>query len=180
MKKWKIAFGLAAFFAIGLAAVLLWQNHQIKEDLLREYMLEHASLEQALAIALEEYESSGNARQLSADLVAAHGQSQVVMQTAGVRKLTGEYFRDDIPYLAELQGTWDSKLMLAIQDTMVPARSGEVAAEQVEELKAHYDTLLDFNRILLSNQFEEKSRAELQSDIEKFYMKYVFDGRNGF
>ena len=180
MKKWKIAFGLAAFIAMGLAAVLLWQTHQIKEDLLREYILEHASLEQALAIALEEYESSGNARQLSADLVAAHGQSQVVMQPASVRKLTGRYFRDDIPYLAELQGTWDYNLMLAIQDTMVPARSGEVSEEQVDELKEHYDTLFDFNQILLSNQFEEKSLAELESDIEKFYIKYVFDGRYGF
>ena len=82
MKKWKIAFGTAAFIAVVLAAALVWQNHQIKEDLLRAYILEHASLEQALAIALDEYDSTGDARQLSADLVIAYGQSQVVMQPA--------------------------------------------------------------------------------------------------
>ncbi|MGO1059450.1 hypothetical protein ACTL32_10010 [Planococcus sp. FY231025] len=180
MKKWKIAFGIAAFVAIGLAAALVWQNHQIKEDLLRAYILEHASLEQALAISLDEYDSAGDASQLSADLVIAYGQSQVVMQPADVRKLTGGYFRDDIPYLMELQGTWDSNMTLAIQDTMVPARSGEVAEEQVQELKAHYDSLLAFNKILLSNQFEKKGLAELESDIEKFYMKYVLDGPSGF
>lgn len=180
MKKWKIAFGITAFIAVVLAAALVWQNHQIKEDLLRAYILEHASLEQALAIALDEYGSTGDARQLSIDLVIAYGQSQVVMQPADVRKLTGKYYRDDIPYLMELQETWDYNMMLAIQETMVPARSGEVAGVQVEKLKAHYDSLLAFNKILLSNQFEKKGLAELESDIEKFYMKYAFDGSNGF
>lgn len=169
MKKWKLASGILAAIAFALVIALFWQNQQIKRDLLHDYALEHASLELALNNAIQEFEESGDARVLSANLAAAYGQSQVILKTPRITQLNGKSFTENIPYFYEMGSEFDFYLMKTVSDTMTDAEDGNIDADRLDLLLSYQGLLQDFNKTMLTEGADEKSFSELKSDLEEFY-----------
>lgn len=104
MKKWKMACGVLAVLVVLLAFLVGRQQQQVEKALIREYVLQHASVEQALQIMIEEYDQSQNARMLADDLIYAYGASdELIGLPTGLEAVPGFIFFSNMEYFYKVQ-----------------------------------------------------------------------------
>lgn len=171
MKKWKIACGSLFTIIIFLIVILVWQDQHVKRELLKDYILHHSSVEQSLGIAIDEYEQSLEAQQLSDTLITTYGASMIVFsKPPNLYRLMGTQYFGSVDYLFEVRDQFDFYLPAAVHNTIEDSRDGDLTEMQYQKLLSYYQLLQEFNELTITDDFGEKKVADFEKDFETFYL----------
>lgn len=171
MKKWKVACGVLAVLVVLLAFLVIRQQQQVEKALIKEYVLQHASVEQALQIMIKEYDQSQNARKLADDLIYAYGASdELIGLPVGLEAVPGFVYFSDMEYFYKVQDQFDFYLPIGIREIINDAKDGELTEKYYKKLIGYHQLLEKFNGLTLSGDLEKKTARNYEEEFGQFYL----------
>jgi len=171
MKKWKMACGVLAVLVVLLAFLVGRQQQQVEKALIREYVLQHASVEQALQIMIEEYDQSQNARKLADDLIYAYGASdELIGLPTGLEAVPGFIYFSNMEYFYKVQDQFDFYLPIGIREIITDAKDGELTEKYYKKMIGYHQLLETFNQLTLSGNLEKKNAGDYEEEFKQFFL----------
>ncbi|MTD29850.1 hypothetical protein GIW82_02185 [Planomicrobium sp. YIM 101495] len=172
MRAWKIVSGGLFVVILILIAAMLWQNQQVKKELIRDYILHHSNIEYSLRLFIDEYEKSQDTEQLADDLFIAYGAATVTTRKpVNIHQLTGIPYINNVDFLYEIRDQFDFYLPGAVKAASDDARDGELTEAQYQNLQGYQQLLLEFMELTVDEDFGEKSVSDFEDDFKTFYEK---------
>ncbi|CEG22864.1 hypothetical protein BN1080_01799 [Planococcus massiliensis] len=170
MIKWKWACGILAILVASLAFLLVAQHRQVEKAVIKDYVLQHASVEQALQIGIEEYKESQNAEALADDLIIAYGAADGLYGLPNdLKAAPGFVYFSNMEFFYKVQDQFDFYLPIGIREIMDDAKDGVLTEKSYAKLIGYHQLLEEFNQLALSGNIDKKNAKDYEEDFEAFY-----------